>query len=310
MTQKLITAIDEYLDDLQFVQGKARTTALSYRSSLVQFAEHVAGGKDIAEQTIDILTLDNLRSYLAGQQEAGRSKGTLNVRVAALRGFAHWAYRHELIAEDPSVRLQGPKSAKKLPRVMSETAVKELLSDQQAADPNLDVRKLEQAHTVRLRDQALLEMLYCTGMRVGEISALTIHNVDTPDDMIKIRGKGDKDRYVPYSGPARAAVKAYLEVRQVLRPNTDCLFIGVRGGPLSTRQIRGVLRDRCLELGLEPISPHALRHSAATHMMDHGADIRVVQELLGHSSLQTTQQYTHVSVGRLKEAFTSAHPRA
>ncbi|MEH3143371.1 MAG: tyrosine recombinase XerC [Mycobacterium kyogaense] len=252
------------------------------------------------------LTLPVLRSWLAAQASAGAARTTLARRASAVKTFTAWAARRGLLDEDPSVRLQAPKTRRTLPSV--------LRADQAVDAMDAANSGAEQGDPVALRDRLIVEMLYATGMRVSELCGLDVDDIDTSRRVLRVLGKGNKQRTVPYGGPAHRALTSWLsDGRPALATPTSgpALLLGARGGRLDPRQARTVVHQTVAAVhGAPDIGPHGLRHSAATHLLEGGADLRVVQELLGHSTLATTQLYTHVTVARLRAVHDQAHPRA
>ena len=251
---------------------------------------------------------DLLRGFLSHLSEQSYSPATMARKIATLRSFYKWALRRNLVKSNPMTLIRTPRQAKRLPRAITVEQIERLLS---APDDN-DV--------LGARDRAMLETLYSTGIRVSELVDLNIEDLDEPGEALRVRGKGKKERLVPLGSHALAAIRRYL---QILRSDgrlgeaansgrhSTPLFVNKHGGRLSSRSVRRKLDKYLREVGLDPsISPHTLRHSFATHLLDNGADLRSVQELLGHQSLSTTQTYTHLTTQRLRNAYDSAHPRA
>ncbi|AUZ35099.1 recombinase XerC [Arthrobacter sp. PGP41] len=252
------------------------------------------------------LDLGTLRRWLGDQSQAGAARATLARRSASVRVFTAWALAEELIVADPALRLKAPKREQALPGVLQAAQVTRLLA-------TLDDAAAEGA-PLALRNRAIVELLYATGVRVGELAGLDIDDLDPDRRTLRVIGKGNKERTVPYGVPAALAVDDWLRRgRPLLAKGSSgpALFLGTRGGRVDQRQVRAMVHDLFAGLGDTSASgPHALRHSAATHLLDGGADLRAVQEILGHSSLATTQIYTHVSVDRLRQSYQKAHPRA
>ena len=252
------------------------------------------------------LELGTLRRWLGEQSVAGMSRATLARRAATARSFTAWALREELIALDPALRLKAPKREKTLPGVLARPQMARLFAELEQRAAGGDA--------VPLRDLAVVELLYATGLRVGELVALDIDDLNQERRTLTVVGKGNKERTVPYGQPAAAASRAWLDLgrpKLATAQSGPALFLGQRGNRLDQRQVRSVVERLFHGLGdTSATSPHALRHSTATHLLDGGADLRAVQEILGHSSLATTQIYTHVSVERLRESYHQAHPRA
>ncbi|MGJ9371550.1 tyrosine recombinase XerC [Nesterenkonia sp. CF4.4] len=302
---ELITA---FIDHLRHERGLSAQTIRAYRSDLVQLARH--------RGPLEELSLAGIRSWLGELHEAGLSRNTLNRKTASVRAFTAWAHRRGHLPEDPSVRLRTARRSNHLPDVLQHQHVEQLTShlagaaqeDAQAAEPD------PVAHAMRLRDAAMVELLYATGMRVSELSGLDLSSFETGRRMVRLLGKGNKERIVPYGVPAETALGRWLDDgRSALATAASghACFLGRRGGRIDVRTVRRVVDEELTRLGTTAArGPHALRHTAATHLLEGGADLRTVQELLGHASLSTTQLYTHVTIDRLRDAYGQAHPRA
>ena len=299
--EAILEEFDEYL---ALERGRSEHTRRAYLGDLRSLFDFLAQRSSDAE--LGTLSLPVLRSWLSSQAQAGAARSTLARRTSAVKTFTAWALRRGLLAEDPASRLQVPKARRTLPAV---------LRQDQAIDA-MDAAKsgAQQGDPLALRDRLIVEMLYATGIRVSELCGLDIDDVDTSRQLLQVLGKGNKQRTVPYGEPARVALAAWLsEGRPQLASAASgaALLVGARGGRLDPRQARTVVHQTMAAVnGAPDIGPHGLRHSAATHLLEGGADLRVVQELLGHSSLATTQLYTHVSVARLRAVHDRAHPRA
>ena len=250
--------------------------------------------------------LSDLRAHLGVLARAGAARATIARTSASLRTFFGWLERSGRIPVDPSLRLSAPSRHRTLPPVLA----------QRSAAALLDVAALaaDDDDPIHLRDRAALELLYATGIRVGELVGLDVDDVDLSTNVLRVVGKGDKERRVPFGIPARDAVTAWLDrgrPRVVTAESGPALLLGRRGRRADQRQVRAVVHALLEHVPDAPdLGPHGLRHSAATHLLEGGADLRMVQELLGHASLATTQIYTHVSVDRLKRSYAQAHPRA
>ncbi len=302
-----------YLADLRALIDHVAGTAGTAAAPAVDDdapARHVPSAPDVLAE----LDIEDLRGWLAAMSGAGLARATLARRVAAVRTFTAWLRREGLRADDPALRLRSPRPEGTLPHVLQEQQARRLLA---AAQERVDAAAAGDdpvAHALALRDAALLELLYATGARVAELSALDVDDLEAGRGVVRLTGKGDRQRTVPYGAPAGRALQEWQRLGRprLARPDSGpALFLGARGGRLGVRQARTVV-DRALE-GLGDTAargPHALRHTAATHLLDGGADLRSVQELLGHASLRTTQVYTHVSIDRLREGYRQAHPRA
>lgn len=293
--------LDDFADHLRLEKGRSEHTIRAYLGgarALVTFA----GARGVAPADIDLALL---RAWLAELTRRGAARTTIARQVSAAKTFCAWAVREGIMATDPSQRLKAPKAHRTLPAVLApaqaDAALAAATVDRDPEDP------------ITLRDKVILELLYASGIRVGELCGLDVDDVDTGRRVVRVIGKGDKERSVPYGAPAARAIDAWLSRG---RPSlaTDgsgaALLLGARGGRLDQRMARTVVSRAVAASGGPAMGPHGLRHSAATHLLEGGADLRVVQELLGHSSLATTQIYTHVSVERLRAVHRQAHPRA
>jgi integrase/recombinase XerC len=266
----------------------------------------MAFARDRGITDLSDLRLADLRAWLAHQAENGGARSTIARRAASARAFLRWATRTGVIAVDPALRLAAPKSQKALPGVLKQDEVSALLDVAAVAADDQDA--------LHLRDRAILELLYASGIRVGELVGLDIDDLDLGANLVRVMGKGAKERTVPFGGPAAAALEGWLRLGRgqvVTAGSGPALFLGRRGGRVDPRQVRSAVHGMLAHVPDAPdVGPHGLRHSAATHLLEGGADLRAVQEILGHASLATTQIYTHVSVERLKRSYLQAHPRA
>jgi integrase/recombinase XerC len=255
---------------------------------------------------ISAIDLALLRSWLAALTSAGRSRSTVARRAAAARTFLAWAVQTGRLTQDPSARLLAPRRHGSLPNV--------LRADEAAALLDAAARSAPPGHPIGLRDRAALELLYATGARVGELVGLDVDDADLTRRTVRLFGKGGKERIVPFGVPAAEAISAWLASGRPVLARAEsgpALLLGQRGRRADQRQIREAVHRFAAQLpGEHDLGPHGLRHSAATHLLEGGADLRTVQELLGHATLATTQIYTHVSVERLKVTYEQAHPRA
>lgn len=283
--------IDIFLDALWAERGISPATAAAYRSDLANFLTSVR------HPVADITRADVLE-FLARRMRSGANTSSIVRQLSCLRQFFAWALRERRIARDPMLDLQGPRRSRSLPGTMTSREVEALLAAP-AGDGALDVR-----------DRALLETLYATGMRVSELAALTDSRVNLGQGVVRVMGKGGHERLVPLGQVASDAIRHWLAVRAELKPRGDWLFVSRSGRVLSRQAIWARIRQLALRAGIHsPVHPHRLRHSFATHLLDNGADLRVVQMLLGHADLATTQIYTHVSRARLKSLHQRHHPR-
>ena len=296
--------LDEYAEHLALERGRSAHTARAYLAdlrSLFGFVEERAPGSGL-----DAVTLPLLRAWLASQSAAGAARTTLARRTSAVKTFTAWATRRGLLGSDPAVRLQLPRARRTLPAV--------LRPDQAAAAMQAARQGAEQGDPLALRDRLIVELLYATGIRVSELCGLDLDDIDADRRLLRVLGKGNKQRTVPFGRPAQTALNGWLSAGRpalVTAESGPALLLGSRGRRLDPRQARTVVHQTMAAVdGAPDIGPHGLRHSAATHLLEGGADLRVVQELLGHSSLATTQLYTHVTVARLRAVHDQAHPRA
>ena len=295
------TVLDDFGRHLRSERGRSEHTVRAYQGDVAAFLEYAGVGAELAA-----VTLADLRGWLGALARGGAARATLARRSAAVRTFFRWATRTGRVPADPSLRLTAPKRTQSLPPVLAQRDVVALLDVAAVASDDDD--------PVHLRNRAVLELLYATGVRVGELTMVDVDDIDLGANVLKVLGKGAKERTVPFGGPARSALLDWLDrgrPRLVRDGSGPALFLGARGGRLDPRQVRGLVHEMMSHVPDAPdIGPHGLRHSAATHLLEGGADVRMVQELLGHASLSTTQLYTHVSIDRLKRSFTQAHPRA
>lgn len=302
--------IDEYCDYLAHELNRAAHTIKSYRSDLVGLASDL--GSSEGHGVFRTVALEDLRSWLAQLTQHGMSRTTLARKTTSVRQFMAWLVRQGIREDNPAARLVMSKQASKLPETLTQQQISQALQTLQAQTMTTEGQP---SSPIALRDLAMLEVLYSSGLRVAELAGLDQHDIDFDRRLIKVTGKGNKQRMVPLTKPAAQALDTWLRsgraaVLHEAEP-TDAVFLGKRGKRIGVRQIREVV-NRVLEtLGTTSASGvHVLRHTAATHLLDGGADLRTVQELLGHESLQTTQLYTHVSIDRLRKGYQQAHPRA
>jgi integrase/recombinase XerC len=297
--QAILEEFDEYLGLQCGRSAHTRRAYLGDLRSLFGFLD----GRGIG---LDGLSLPVLRTWLAAAASAGAARTTLARRTSAIKAFTAWAMRRGLLTTDPAARLQVPKAHRILPAVLRQD---QALNAMAAAKSGA-----EQGDPLALRDRLIVEMLYATGIRVSELCGLDVDDVDTRHRLVRVLGKGNKQRTVPFGVPAADALRAWLTDGRpalVTAESGPALLLGARGRRLDVRQARTVVHQTVSAVnGAPDMGPHGLRHSAATHLLEGGADLRVVQELLGHSSLATTQLYTHVAVSRLRAVHDQAHPRA
>lgn len=307
--------IEEYCYHLAHEMHRSDHTIRSYRSDLTGLASDLnsASSDDTDDSSVfRSVTLEDLRSWLAELTHHGMSRTTLARKSTSIKQFMLWLVRQGIRDDDPAARLMAPKQASHLPDTLSQAQMREALDNLQH---KLTPGEGTNVDPLALRNLAMVEVLYSTGIRVAELEGLDIDDVDFSRSMIKVTGKGDKQRVAPLTTPAVRSLEAWLTRGRshILADNyqTPAVFLGARGKRIGARQIREVVNEMLGALGNTSASGvHVLRHTAATHLLDGGADLRSVQELLGHESLQTTQLYTHVSIDRLRQGYKQAHPRA
>jgi integrase/recombinase XerC len=292
-------AVDAYERHLRLEANRSPHTVRAYLGDVVGLLDHAArlGGRDL-----DDLDLPMLRGWLAILQRRGAARTTIARRSAALRTFTGWAHATDRAATDPGALLASPRAHRTLPPVLDTDEAAAAMEPPGDADSALGVR-----------DRLILELLYATGIRVSELVGLDTDDVDRGRRVVRVLGKGNKERTVPYGVAADRALDKWLRIRSELATASSgpALLLGARGGRIDPRTVRTVVHRAVASVpGAPDIGPHGLRHSAATHLLDGGADLRAVQELLGHASLATTQLYTHISVERLRQTYARAHPRA
>ncbi|MER7505802.1 tyrosine recombinase XerC [Nonomuraea pusilla] len=291
--EEVVAEFERYL---RFERDLSPHTVRAYLSDVRGLLDHLRG-------RIEALDIAALRAWLAGQHAEGKARATLARRTACARTFTAYCHRRGWLAADPGLLLGSAKAVRPLPAVL----------DQEQAQAVLE-RPPDAAEPKDLRDQAILELLYATGVRVSELCALDVDDVDRDRHVVRVLGKGRKERSVPFGLPALRALDAWCVNGRPLwvGPRSGAaLFLGVRGGRIDQGTVRRLVHSRIAQVdGVPDMGPHGLRHTAATHLLEGGADLRSVQELLGHESLNTTQIYTHVSIDRLRAAYRQAHPRA
>jgi integrase/recombinase XerC len=304
--------VEQFLEHLRYERNVSAHTLRNYRIDLEQFVQHLAGVHADPEakkkrippiEEIDHLTI---REWLATLHSAQKSKSSIARKLAALRTFFQFLVREGMLELNPAKLVSTPRQEKKLPNHLS---VEEAVRFIESPDTDTDLGK---------RDRAMLELMYATGVRVAELTTMNLGDIDFRSQLIRVTGKRRKQRVIPFGDPAGEAVRNYLKVREnflfnapVSKREEEALFLNYQGTRITTRSV-GRMVDKYIRLcaGIHNISPHALRHSFATHLLDSGADLRDIQELLGHARLSTTQVYTHVSMEKLIEVYDKAHPKA
>jgi Site-specific recombinase XerD len=294
------TVVERFASSLRHGAGASDHTVRAYVGDVEALASFL--GLDDDSTWTDVALAD-LRAWLAHQAADGKTRTTLARRGASVRAFFGWAHRVGIVEHNPAARLASAKASVTLPHVL----------DVDQASRLLDTARLraQSGTAIDVRDWAMAELLYATGIRVGELAGINVGDADLNERTVRVLGKGDKERVVPFGVPALRALTSWVESgRPDLAGDTTALFVGHRGSRVDQRQVREVIHGLASGAGVPDIAPHALRHSAATHLLEGGSDLRSVQEVLGHASLATTQRYTHVTADRLRHAYELAHPRA
>ncbi|MFW5863108.1 MAG: tyrosine recombinase XerC [Desulfohalobiaceae bacterium] len=289
-----------YLAFLELQKGVSEATLRAYGLDLAQLEEYLQS-RDQSLGNPSGIQKDHMRGYLASLHLQGLDKSSMARKLSALRGFFRFQQKKGQLQADPLQGLQNPKQGRHQPRVLNVDQVLALLEAKIEPSP------------VGLRDQALAELLYGSGLRVSEALALDLQDLDLAQGWVRVLGKGNKERLVPLGRASARRLQAYLQQRRSFDPQekSQALFLGNRGGRLQRRQANRILERLARLAGLpQPVAPHTLRHSFATHMLEAGADLRTIQELLGHSRLSTTQKYTHLNLRELFAAYDQAHPRS
>jgi integrase/recombinase XerC len=300
--------IDRYINYLRYERNASPHTIRNYQSDLRQFRDYLKGGDPKA--TVDVRSIDALRirGFLAFLFEREKKKTSIARKLAAVRAFYKFLAKDHVLAENPAATVSTPKLDKTLPRIMTEEEMNSFLDRVVEAARNGDPR-------IR-RDRAILELLYASGLRVSELVGLDLRSVNFGDGMLLVRGKGRKERIVPFGSKAKQALDDYLPVRErilmeVKKGGQAALFLNARGDRLTTRSIDRLVKKYVRTYGPNvKVSPHSLRHAFASHLLTEGADLRAIQEMLGHRSLATTQKYTQVSIKQLMDVYDKTHPKA
>ena len=301
--------LEDYIEYLRANKGLGERTQRAYESDILQC---LAWCNRHGFNNISNITTDDLRSWMADASK-NHARSSLARKVVAVRGFFAWCKHVRRISSNPAEILMTPKIENMLPTVLDESQAEELMNSVDA-EVNNSSSSSKKIRAIELRNAAILELLYATGMRVGELTSLNIKDINFDAHTVKVTGKGNKQRVVPFGIPAFKALLAWIcdDGRKVLLQDSaeTAVFLGARGKRIDQRLVREIVHNAAQSARVPDISPHALRHSAATHMLNGGADLREVQEMLGHSSLNTTQRYTHVSIEALKQRYLQAFPRA
>lgn len=301
--------IDDFLKHLRYERNASEHTLRNYASDLMQFYDHVAPpGENGNRRSVDIHSIDNLtiREYMSALYEKKKKKSSIHRKIAALRTFFRFLCREGILEVNPAKLVASPRIERKLPNHLTIEQMVQFIETP------------ETESVLGKRDRAIMELLYASGIRVSELVGLNMTDIDFTNMTVRVKGKGRKVRIVPFGEHARKAIQSYLSVRGELLIEADqekvdpmAVFLNYQGTRITTRSV-GRMIDKYVKICSEVhhISPHSLRHSFATHLLDAGADLRTIQELLGHARLSTTQQYTHVSLDKLMEVYDKSHPKA
>ena len=312
------TQLEQFLSYMKNERQSSFHTLNSYRLDIEQFVEVYTGDKETKSVNWGNVDVNDARNFIVEVQNLSCSKRSISRKLSAMRSFYRFMEREEIVEKNPFAGISAPKTSKPLPKYMSINEVDDLLEAPLIYWPEAvktgHAKSIENAEFAMTRDTAILEFIYSCGARIGEALALNLKDIDTLSSIAKIKGKGKKERLCPLGKPAIKIIRKYLKVRRVWtannRPDAP-LFINKDGGRITARSFQRFFKFYLRTAGLPPdMTPHKLRHSFATHLLDAGADLRSVQELLGHANLSTTQIYTHVSAEQMKIIYHKTHPRA
>ena len=297
---------DQWGEYLRLSRRMSEHTIDAYLGDLRALLDYVGLRWDApADQFGQALTQRSIRSWLADTLASGGARSTIARHTAAIRNFTAWAVREEILASDPAAALTSPRADQRLPTPLDESEARTLI--------NLARAEAVDGTPAQMRAWAILELTYACGLRVSEVCALDVSSLNREALTVRVLGKGNKERVVPYGPPAREALDHWLvrgRPQLVAQSSGEALFLGDRGGRIDPRVVRSMVHRMAAKAGVHDVAPHGLRHSTATHLLQGGADLRAVQEMLGHASLSTTQRYTHVDTARLSAIYQRAHPRA
>jgi integrase/recombinase XerC len=301
MHTQIVTQAQRFADNLSAARGYSANTVKSYLSDVIDLAGYLEG-KGVTDVTE--INLEILRDWLWEVSQRNSAKSTLARKSAAIRSFTAWLAAENLVVADPGQRLKSPKADRHLPKVVTKDSLEDVFGHLKTLASTNDPSAV--------RDLLVFELLYATGARVSELCGLDLVSVDLGRNVLRVVGKGSKERVVPFGLPARDVLDKWIDLRARLNPEPgeQALLLNTRGKRLGVRSVYQLVAGLLVNTSTGVAGPHTLRHTAATHLLDGGADLRAVQELLGHASLGTTQIYTHVSVDRLRAGYKNAHPRA
>jgi integrase/recombinase XerC len=300
--------IERYINYLRYERNASPHTIRNYQSDLRQFRDYLQGGNPDAAVDVRTIGALRIRGFLGFLFEREKKKSSIGRKLAAVRAFYKFLIKEQVLADNPAATVSTPKLDKTLPRIMTEEEMNSFLDrvaeEVQSGDPRMR------------RDRAILELLYASGLRVSELVGLDLRSVNFGDGMLLVRGKGRKERIVPFGSKAQQALNEYLPVRERIlqerkKSGQTALFLNARGARLTTRSIDRMVKKYVRRFGPDvKVSPHSLRHAFASHLLTEGADLRAIQEMLGHRSLATTQKYTQVSIKQLMQVYDKTHPKA
>lgn len=289
--------LPQFLQYLKVERNYSSHTIEAYQSDITQLIDFLTTGH--LPVSISDLTKFELKGFIGYLHEQKFSKPSISRKIATIRAIFRYARRQGLIESNPSAQLIFPKKEKRLPEFLSEQEIKNLVSL-----PDISTQE-------GIQDKAILELFYSTGIRLSELTGLTLENYRPFENTIKVFGKGSKNRIIPMGKPSQKAIEDWLLKREELKPSHNFVFVGKKANPISNQMVQLIVKKYIQQVAeVSKKSPHVLRHSFATHMLDRGADLRAVKDFLGHESLSTTQVYTHVSIDRLKKVYQQAHPKA
>jgi integrase/recombinase XerC len=300
--------LERYINYLRYERNASAHTIRNYHSDLLQFRDYLKGGD--AEAAVDVRSIDTLRirGFLALLFDREKKKTSIARKLAAVRAFYKFLAKEGVLAANPAATVSTPKLDKTLPRIMTEEEMNNFLNRVAEAVPK--------GEPMMRRDRAILELLYASGLRVSELTGLDLRSVNFGDEMLLVRGKGRKERIVPFGSKAREALNNYLPIREKIlmearKSGQTAMFLNARGARLTTRSVDRLLKKYVRAFGPNvKVSPHSMRHAFASHLLTEGADLRAIQEMLGHRSLATTQKYTQVSIKQLIDVYDKTHPKA
>jgi integrase/recombinase XerC len=300
--------LTRYLNYLRYERNASPHTIRNYESDLKQFQDYLQGGNPEAKADLATVDARRIRGFLAVLFEREKKKTSIGRKLAAVKAFYKFLAKEGVLAGNPAATVSTPKLDKSLPRIMTEEEMNNFLNRVAEAAPK--------GEPVMRRDRAMVELLYASGLRVSELTGLDLRSVNFGDGMLLVRGKGRKERVVPFGSKAREALEEYLPVREriMMEANTrgqTALFLNLKGARLTTRSVDRLLKQYVRNFGPNmKVSPHSMRHAFASHLLSEGADLRAIQEMLGHQNLSTTQKYTQVSIRQLIDVYDKTHPKA